>query len=104
MAFLTDAHGALAPGVNGATLALFNAAALGTAAALAALLATPAGWSVWPHVAVVLVADAALIVGVNWAVSATGGLVDASAQRAALFGEADKTGGGDDNTSRPKDD
>lgn len=101
MAFLTDvAHGALAPGVNGATLALFNAAAIGTAAALAALLATPAGWAVWPHVAVVLVADAALIVGVNWAVSATGGVIDASVQRAALFGGDEVKTGGD---SRPKD-
>lgn len=85
MPWLADvATGALAPGVNGATLALFNAAALGAAASLAALLATPAGASVAPHVWTALGLTAALVAGVNWVVASAGGLTTPAAQRAAL--------------------
>lgn len=95
MPVFTDvAHGALAPGVNGATLLVFNVAAGGAALALTALLATPAGQAVWPHVAAALAVNVGLAVGVNWIVAAGGGLVSADTQRAALFGEpqpADQT-------------
>lgn len=84
--FADVAHGALAPGVNAPTLALFNVAAVGAAASLAALLATPAGAhpAVWPHVVVGLALCGGVIVGVNWVVAAGGGLADPADQRRAL--------------------
>jgi hypothetical protein len=94
MPWLADvATGALAPGVNGATLLVFNLATLGAAASLAALLTTPAGSSptVAPHVWAALGLTGCLLVGVNWVVSASGGLTTPAAQRAALGLDRDET-------------
>lgn len=87
------AVGALAPGVNGATLLVFNGAALGAGLALAALLATPAGRhpAVWPHVAAALAVAAVLVGAVNCLVAQSGGTVAAADQRRALgLDDADK--------------
>ena len=90
--FADVAHGALAPGVNAPTLLLFNLAAVGAAASLAALLATPAGRhpAVWPHVVVGLALCGGVVVGVNWVVAAAGGVADPADQRRALGLEGDE--------------
>ena len=95
------AIGALAPGVNSATLVALNAAFAAAAAALAGLLCLllfaerPPGHStaaaqaaavLVPHAAAALVLTVALGVAVNLLVSATGGVVGVEAQRTALFG------------------
>ena len=94
------AIGALAPGVNAATLVALNAAFAAAALALCGLLCLllfaerPPGSTaaaqaavLVPHAAVALVLTVLLGAAVNLLVSATGGVVGVGAQREALFGK-----------------
>ena len=101
------AVGALAPGVNSATLAALNSAFVAAALSLAGLLclllsadklsspsdrdaARARAALVVPHAAVALVLTVLLGVAVNFLVSATGGVVGVEEQKRALFGDQDK--------------
>ena len=99
------AIGALAPGVNSATLVALNAAFAAAALALSSLLflllfaekppgSTAAAQAsvIVPHAALALALTVALGVAVNFLVSATGGVVGVEAQKEALFGGKEEEG------------